>query len=401
MRIVHTLSQLFLGLFLFFQLRSSRPDAFEKALAVVRLVESSETWAFHLTPTTSICNDLLRILLAANPKVVDDAGKLASQILDEMDMRHSLGLAHTQPDNETLTIVLKILLRQGDLEKSDALMSRMEATGTLKDRMVYHEILNYYSRLKSIPAAERAEKTLHHMKQSAKQGNVGMQPNCFTYNTVISAFLGTRVHEGCERAWRLFLQMKEDHVEPNLVTFTTLIQTFSKSFDVDLVVKAELLLDEMDLHDVLADHRHYYPVIMGFLTCDAVPRATKVLMQSIETYLKDTNTRELATPNHIIMDMVMQGWARKGDLTRATELIHSLNEMYEVQKLPSGPSLRTFFNLRYKWMKSDFPDRNDQIAKLDKVIAEIKTKHVKRKKKNEKRDQIIPTNELTVGSTVV
>jgi hypothetical protein len=342
-------------------------------------LESDQTWAFHLTPTTSIFNDLLRTLTVANPKVVDDAGKLAFQILDEMERRHSAGVAHVQPDNETLTIVLKILLRQGDLEKSEALMSRMEATGTPKDRMVYHEILKYYSRLNSIPAAERAERTLDHMKQSAKQGNVGMQPDCSSYNTVISAFLGTQVREGYDRAWRLFLQMKEDHVEPNLVTFTALIQTLSESQDIDLVEKAELLLDEMDHHEVLADHRHYYPIIKGFLTCDAMHRATKVLMRSIDTYLNNKNTRELAAPNNIIMDKVMQGWTRKGDLSRATELIHSLNEMYEVQKLPSGPSLRTFFNLRYKWMKSDFPDRNDQIAKLDKVIVEIM-----------KRDQIIP-----------
>jgi hypothetical protein len=173
--------------------------------------------------------------------------------------------------------------------------------------------------------------------------------------------------------------MKEDQVEPNLVTFTALIQTFSESQDIDLVEKAELLLDEMDQHEVFADHRHYYPIIKGFLTCDAVHRATKVLMRSIDTYLNDKNIRELAAPNDIIMDRVLQGWARKGDLTRATELMSSLNEMNKEQKLPFGPSLRTFTNLRNKWMKSDLPDRNEQIVKLDEAIAEIM-----------KRDQIIP-----------
>jgi hypothetical protein len=366
------------------QLRSSQPDSFERALKIVRLLESDKKCqAANLTATTSIFNALLQTLTKPRPKDLADAGKLALEILDEMERRHAAGYAQVQPDNETFSIVLKILLQQGDLDQSEALMSRMEATGTPSDRMPYHEILKYLSRLCSIPAAERAEKILNHMRQLSKQGNLGLRPITSSYNTVISAFLNTVNNEGYVRAWGIFLQMKEDQVRPDLVTFTALIGTYSATYDdKDLLEKADILLDEMGQYGILADHRHYCSVIEGWIRCDAVQRATAILMRSIDVYLNDRNARELAAPNYVIMDKVVQGWARRGNLSRATELLHSLYELDNEHNLPYGPRLRTFTNVRYKWMNSDLPDRNEQIVKLDSVIAEIQSKNRNKSKTN-------------------
>ena len=166
--------------------------------------------------------------------------------------------------------------------------------------------------------------------------------------------------------------MKEDNVEPNVVTFNTLITFFAKSKERKVLERADSLLQYMEKSeraDLRPDHRQYMPVIKGWLSFGDSNNASRVLIRQVQQYI-DTQ-RPGTAPNAIIMNMVMQGWIKVGDLDRATSLIAKMQELKDADLLPEGPNSRTYENLHDAWRRSTHPAKSANMQKLRDRLAQL------------------------------
>jgi len=209
------------------------------------------------------------------------------------------------------------------------------------------------------------------MKQLAKNKNPGLKPGVYSYDIVMNAWAKSDHSESGERMWRLYEQMRENNVEPTIVTFNTLITFLAKSKEREVLQRADSLLQSMEESkhsDIQPDYRHFVPVIKGWLSIGDVDGATRVLFRQVQTYIDSKNAA--AEPNAPIIDMVMQGWIKAGDLDRATSLIAKVQELKDSNVLPDGPDSRTYSSLLRAWVRSMHLEKDVNIQKLKDILAD-------------------------------
>jgi len=347
---------------------SSQPDAVDQAFAVLRLMnENPKCIQLGVRPNVIIFNSLLKAFAKSNS---EDAGNKAVEILDEMVRRYRAGDNNAKPSQTSFNIAIKTCLQVGDVERAELVMGRMEKSDAPPNIRTYSEILNHWSKVGTPEAAERAEQILMHMKQLAKMKNPDLKPNAFSYTIVMNAWAKSDHSESGERMWRLYEQMRENNVEPSFVTYTTLITFLAKSKARLQIERADFLLQCMEKNkrvDFQPDHRQFAPVIKGWLSIGNVENATRVLIHSVDQYL-DTKSIGVA-PNAVIIDMVMQGWVKAGELDRATLLLEKMQELKDSKLLPEGPNVRTYKFLLGAWRRSRHPDKPANMQKLKARIA--------------------------------
>ena len=165
--------------------------------------------------------------------------------------------------------------------------------------------------------------------------------------------------------WRLYEQMKEDNVEPDMSTFNTLITFFAKSKEHSELERADALLQCMensDRPDIQPDHRQFTPVIKDGSALTNRIKRRKFSSAASTAFCK---TKNMGTaPNAIIMNMVMQGWIKAGDLERATLLIFKMLELKDGNLLPEGPNSRTLNSLLDAWSRSTHPAKSANMQRL-------------------------------------
>jgi pentatricopeptide repeat protein len=282
-----------------------------------------------------------------------------------------------KPNVIVYSLAIKLCLQAEDTESAQTLMDRMEKSGTPPNVRTYSAILNHWSKAGTPEAAERAEQILMHMKQLAKTKNPGLKPGVFSFNIAMNAWAKSGHSESGQRMWRLYEEMKAEKIEPDFVTYTTLITFFSKSKERKMIQQADFLLqcvEKSKRPDLQPDYRHYVPVIKGWLSIGDVHNATGVLQRSVNKYL-DTKGTEVA-PNAIIIDVVMQGWIKAGNLQQATALVENMQDLRDNKKLPEGPDLRSYTVLLEAWKKSKHPESATHFQKIE---SEIKTLRARRR----------------------
>jgi len=352
---------------------SSRADAVDQAFAVLRLMtEDPKCIHLGLRPDTVVFNSMLKTFSNSKSK---DSGKKVAEIMNEMERRYKAGDNNVNPDVISFTLAIKACLQAGDADTAQLIMDRMEKSDTPPTIRTYNDILNNWANVGTLKAAERAEQILTHLKQLAKNKNPDLKPDAFAYTIVMNAWAKSDHSESGERMWRLYEQMRENNVEPSIVTFAVLISFFAKSKEQKVFQRSEILLqcmEESKHPDIQPDHRHYVPVIKGWLNIGDVDKASRVLVRSIQAYIEKKNME--AAPNAVIIDMVMQGWIKAGDLDQATSLIAKVQELKDSNVLPEGPNSRTYNSLLRAWVRSMHPEKDVNIQKLkDRLAAHQKS----------------------------
>lgn len=336
---------------------SSRMDAVEQAFAVFRLLnEDPKCRRLRIKPNRITFGVLLKCISKSTSK---DVGKRAVEILEEMERRYQAGDRNAKPDVISYTLVIKTCLQAGDAERAEVVMDRMENSDTPPTIRIYSDILNHWANIGTPEASELAERILSYMKQLADTKDPSLKPSAYSYNIVMGAWSKSGDPNACDRMWRLYEQMKEDNVEPDLVTFNTLISFFAKSKERQSIERADSLLRcmEQSKHtENRPDHRHFVPLIRGWMDNGDMNSATKVFLRFVNS--------PSSKPSSNVMGMVMQGWIRAGDLDRATMLIDKMQELKDSNRLPEGPDARTYKSLRYAWTRSPHPDKSATIQRL-------------------------------------
>ena len=350
---------------------SSQPDAIDQAAAVLRLMEEHpKCRELGIRPTTVAYCALLKCIAKSNRK---DAGKKAEGILNEMEQRYQEGDEGVKPNELVFNLAIKANLQTDDLDSVDALLARMEKSGTKPSRRTYNNILEHWNAVGTVAAAEWAEQVLSHMKHMATTKSPNLSPDCYSYSIAMNTWSKSGDPSSSERMWKIYEQMLAENVEPNVVTYTTLIRHLSSSQKRELLQRADSLLTGMENSkhpDNKADHRQYAPVIKGWLSIGNADQATRVLVRSIKAYANSKNLD--AKPNVVMIDMVIQGWIKNGDLVRATVLLDKMQELHDANILPEGPDERTYQTLLSAWNNSLHPKKEENMAKLNEKIAALR-----------------------------
>lgn len=105
---------------------------------------------------------------------------------------------------------------------------------------------------------EEAEKLLMEMKDGK------MEPQLVTYNSMINGYCEVRKMEDAEK---MVVEMKARNLEPNLITYNTLINGYSK---VQKMEEAEKLVVEMKERNIEPDLVTYVNMIKGYVAINKV-----------------------------------------------------------------------------------------------------------------------------------
>ena len=211
------------------------------------------------------------------------------------------------------------------------------------------------------------------MQQLAKTKDPSLKPDVFSYNICMKAWAkSVNCNNACERMWGLYERMKEDNVQPDAVTFNTLITYLTKSNEETLAMeRADLLLQTMERSngsDLEPDFRHFQPVLKGWLRNGNAMKAAGVLKRRIDNYLETRKSE--GAPNAATIDMVVQGFIQSGDLDKATMLVQKMQDLKDTKLLPEGPNHRTYSSLLTAWERSSRPDKSTNMQQLQaRVVA--------------------------------
>uniref|UniRef100_A0A7S1TGE3 Pentacotripeptide-repeat region of PRORP domain-containing protein n=1 Tax=Compsopogon caeruleus TaxID=31354 RepID=A0A7S1TGE3_9RHOD len=216
------------------------------------------------------------------------------------------------------------------------IFDRMVTAKIDADVILYNSLISVYARLgdtmTAVEILRRLEKT-------------GLQPNCRSYNTVLSAFASFST-ASLEEALAIFKEMNERGIEPNVVTYSTLIDICGQRGDVRICFEvfssmrkagvrpniltygslihscarngyldaAEGLLDKLESRE-LASVQCYTSMIHGFTKFNKLNKAFEIFQRMCERGI---------SPNIRTYTVLIDGAAKAGDVNLAFQLFSSL-----------------------------------------------------------------------------
>lgn len=349
---------------------SSSIDAVDKAFDVLRLVQNVPECTVR--PDRYTYGTLLKCLARARGFSRRDCGKRAVELLDEMQRLHDAGDQNMFPDVVAYTLAMRACLHANDTSRINEIMARMKSSkSTLPNLRSYSELLSYYSKLGTPEAAARCEAILSQLKQLSVS-NPDLKPNVYIYTMAISAWLRSGFEAASNRAWNLLDRMKREGIEPSMVTNTAFVTHFCKSGEREDLERADFVVSCMESRSMvdLPNFGHYSAVIKGWLDLGQVAKANDVLMRCVKTFKK--SQRGDCAPSAIVIDMVMQGWIREGNLNQALSLIQCFQELKDKSLIPAGPNLRSYSDLLEAWKASDQPERETAIRFIEEEMNTMK-----------------------------
>ena len=270
--------------------------------------------------------------VAGGKKITHDqrehAVRRAEALFREMKEEHNVS-----PDVYAYTGLLNVYGRSGRSRKAHAFLetclSEYNRTGDhqMKPTVVtFTAILNAWSKATNAPeASEKAHGLLHRMKDE-----YGIEPNVFSYSSVLDTYSRSNDPDAATKALRLFQDMREvGGLEPNAYACTNVLKAVARGGRVE---EAEALLFEL-VHDKgvrakLGPHA-FSSVLYGWSKLknrDSPERAEKLVIE-----MQDLYRRKLidGPPNTICWNNVLACWAHSelpGAAQRADDLLRRIQE---------------------------------------------------------------------------
>lgn len=219
------------------------------------------------------------------------------------------------PDALTYNNILYSHLRSKDKSKALnqilAIVEHMEKAGLDEPKMKpdsfsYNIVLKAWVQSRRPEAALEAVKTLTKMRELWILGDTAAKPSNHHYNIVINALAKSRQHLDARQAYELMLQMQTSkECQPDIITYTSVIECFSKSNDpeaadisIDLLRQATAIYEETKNPQMMPNMRTYSMVISAIgtnPTLQNVLTARELLVELLESY-DETQDADLA-PN--------------------------------------------------------------------------------------------------------
>lgn len=232
-------------------------------------------------------------------------GTRAEMILDAMEEREDSDLL--PPNSRSYVTAMWAVIRSGETDvvrRVEAIWERAENRGILKDPFVLTTLMNAYATEKPHDASTKVAEML----------------------------------QGLERI--------NPSVEDKNVVYNAALKLLKESRDERAVAYAEELFQRMIAEGVV-DHVSYGTMI---LICTN-QQGAESLQNRVEDLLNGME-REGVAPTTGVMNSVMSMWVRKGDLTRAAEVLDQMEEAYDLGNKILAPNVVSYTTLMNGWNKS-------------------------------------------------
>lgn len=122
-----------------------------------------------------------------------------------------------QPNDVTYGCLIDACIRNHNLEKAEEVFASMEEDQAIINTIILSTMIKGYSK------AHKLDKALALYEKMKLSPNI--EPNNVTYNSLIDCCVRCG---DVDKASALFDEMKERHVQPDLITFSTLIKGYFK-----------------------------------------------------------------------------------------------------------------------------------------------------------------------------
>jgi Pentacotripeptide-repeat region of PRORP len=244
----------------------------------------------------------------------------------------------------------------------------MEQSKTPPTVFIFNQILSHWA-LKGTPqSAERADKILAQMKVLEKS-KPELRPNLNTYNTILTAWSLAGAHDAGDRMWHVYEKMLADGEQPDIVTYTGMINFYSASRRLDYIQRADNLLKLMEKSNLInPDVRHYMAVLRAWIYTGNVGAGTQVFIRQVEGYINDKNIG--AKPSKGGIRVVAKALISSKKLMNAMSFLEKMQDLHDSNYVPDGPDAQTYNMLLDAWKQLPTSVKRDSIiAKLEMHIA--------------------------------
>ena len=307
--------------------------------------------------------------------------KRAEELLKHMELLYQAGNENVAPDVYSYTTVLSALSTSKCVTAASRalkLLERME-THVVPNAVTYTTVMTTLSRCGYRNAAQEAQKLLDRMIANYQAGNQDCKPDTVAFTAVISCWArGYEEEDADQKALALLEQMKTmDGLEPNGLTYTSVLKALSRSQKGTAVQKAEELLNEMESafqhgNAALEPTSIHYNVVMDVHAkspyCDKAVQADRLYQRMMEL------GRDNAKPNIITYNSILRACAntfgnkssKEAALTIATKSFQSILTSKDIE--PSSITF-LFFMKAIRKLVGDETGGNHGISKQHEMLA--------------------------------
>jgi len=264
-----------------------------------------------------------------------------------------------KPDTITYSIVLNSYANIGDAKTAEFILNKIidlstdpEYSERVQPNLIcFNSCLNAWSRSKHPRAAENAEKLLIQMEEiSQSTGNTELEPDTISYSSVISTLArsdlsdcGDRAEALLDRSFHLY-ETGRKSLKADTITFNSVLKAIAKQCQIlhkngesrqDVIItqqKAEHLLERMhrlrDSGDVnVSPGRISYNILLDLYAKTESPEKAEKLFQSMLQQYSDGNTEvkpDCISYNSFLFALSNDG--SKENITKAENLLKSMEE---------------------------------------------------------------------------
>ena len=333
----------------------------------------------------------------------------AAHRADEL-LQMLLRIPHLKADAYSYSAVLNAYAKSGGKRKAalraEELLSQMEHSIKVQTDFCHNAVMDCWSVSGDEDAGRRAQRWLTSLEER------GPQPTRISYNACIKAW--ARSKNGAPEAHKILNRMRElgGSLSPDKISYSTCIDAYCR-IKTNLAVaaeKAEYLLQQMELAapentEMRPDVVAYTSVLYAYANAGIDSSRAIALIERMERYAQQKpNTTFLNTLIHLFAktgktdhaeallntmvasDMndkisytaVISAHANVGNATRAREIFHELESLYESSDYDDRfiPTAKTFASLLHAIARSKDCSQTD-LDDVDNVLERMYTLHNK------------------------
>jgi hypothetical protein len=140
--------------------------------------------------------------------------------------------------------------------KAEQFLRSSLASGMPPLHQHFNKLLDIYGKVDLRNTTLKSEEILQWMR------NLELEPNLVTYNSVLSAWGRSNDPLAEERAFAIFDKILEQGLQPDIITYTSLLSAISRSRDPNAPVRADDIFEQM-LHDHISPDIVAYSILIS------------------------------------------------------------------------------------------------------------------------------------------
>lgn len=295
---------------------------------------------------------------------VDSAEKILKKLMDSDD-------TSLQPNTVVLNTVMSTWVKSKNSmapKRTQELLTLMEAPNSPypPDLITYNTHIHALSQHGNHPGyAQQANDVLDRMEEAYEQGQVSFRPNLFSYNLVIDAWSRCDDEEAAWNAVRVLRRLitSDEKPDPDTYSFNQAFAALAKSQKEGAPTMAVQLLQYMENAHRLKMHKSVRPDVLVYTSViltltrsrasDSAERAEAILKRMKERYQQGESHMK---PNRACFNAVIDCWSKsdKGTLAarKAEALLQEMEELCANGNPKVAPNTYTYNAVLKSWEKS-------------------------------------------------